>query len=64
MSRAWQAERMLAREEEALSRDYESGALTREEYNAAMRDLQREARAMYEEDVQDAYDRVRDEWGA
>lgn len=63
MSRAHQIERMMEREEEALSQDYDSGRITRDEYNAGMRELQRDARDAYREDIADAYERVRDEWG-
>ena len=63
MSRAWQAERAAEREEEALSNDYAEGRITREEYNAAIRDIQRDMRAAYEEDMYEAAQRVRDDWG-
>jgi hypothetical protein len=63
MSRAHQIERQMEREEEALSKDLESGAISRADYNEAMRDLQREARAAYAEDVREAEERVRNDWG-
>lgn len=63
MSRAWQAERAAEREEEALSQDYAEGRISREEYNAAIREIQRDMRDAYAEDLHDAEQRVRDEWG-
>jgi len=63
MSRAWQIECHIEREEERLSRDYGNGNISREDYNAEMRELQREARDAYREDVEDAQARVGDEWG-
>lgn len=63
MSRAHQIERMLDREEEGLSKAYDEGLISRAEYNEAMRELQREARYAFQEDMDDARDRVRDEWG-
>ena len=63
MSRAFQIDRHIDREEERLSRDYANGAISREDYNAEMRELQREARDAYQADLEDATARVRDEWG-
>lgn len=63
MSRAYAIERAMEREEEALSRDYNEGRISRADYNEAMRELQRDARAAYEEDMHEAQERVRDEWG-
>jgi len=63
MSRAWQAERMADREEELLSRDLAEGRITQAEYNAEIRNLQREITAAYHEDREDALRRVDDEWG-
>jgi len=63
MSRAWQAERAAEREQDALDRDYANGELTREEYNRACRDLQRDLRAAYEADLDDARQAVENEWG-
>ena len=55
-------ERAFEREEDALSDQYDRGLMTPQEYNAAMRELQREAqyeaRAAMEEDMQD----VKDDW--
>lgn len=63
MSRAWQAERAMEREMEALDRQYSAGELTLAEYNEAQRELQRDLRGAYEEDMYDAQQSVRDEWG-
>lgn len=63
MSRAWQAERMMEREEEALSNALADGRISQADYNAEMRELQRDLRGAYEEDMHDAQERVRDEWG-
>lgn len=63
MSRAHQFERQMEREEEALSRDLANGSISQADYNEAMRDMQREARYAYEQDREDALERVRDDWG-
>lgn len=63
MSRAHQIERHVEREEERLSKAYAAGDISREDYNEEMRELQREARGAYEEDLYDAQQSVRDEWG-
>lgn len=63
MSRADAFERYADREEERLLRDFNEGLITREEYNAAMRELQREARDAYQADIDEAHERVRDDWG-
>lgn len=63
MSRAWQAERAAEREQAAIDESYASGELSREEHNEASREIEREMRAAYEEDVYDAQQAVRDEWG-
>ena len=56
-------ERALEREEQALADDYSAGRISLSEYNEGMRELQRDVRAAYEEDQQDALDRVRNDWG-
>jgi hypothetical protein len=53
----------MEREEEHLSRQLSEGRITQAEYNAEMRELQRDLRGAYEEDMHDAQERVRDEWG-
>jgi hypothetical protein len=53
----------MERAEEQLSRDLNEGRISQTDYNAEMRELQRDARAAYEEDMRDAQERVRDEWG-
>ena len=63
MSRAWQAERAMEREENALADDYNSGRISLEEYNQGMRELQRDVRAAYEEDREDALRDLDAEWG-
>lgn len=63
MSRVHQVERHLDREEERLLRDYNEGLITREDYNAGLRELHQEARDAYQADMDDAAERVRDEWG-
>lgn len=63
MSRAWNAERMADREEEALARDLNEGRITRDQYNAAMKELQRDVRDAYEMDREDALRDVDAEWG-
>jgi hypothetical protein len=63
MSKAWQMDRALEREEESLARDLSEGRITNAEYNSQMRELQRDARTAYEEDLWDAQQRVREEWG-
>lgn len=64
MSRAHQIDRHIDREEERLLRDFNQGLISRHDYNEALRDLQRDARDAYQADLDDAADRVRDEWGA
>ena len=63
MSRAWQAERAAEREIESLDRDFENGFLTADEHRKAVREVERDMRGAYEEDMADAQERVRDEWG-
>jgi hypothetical protein len=63
MSRAWQAERMADREEELLARDLAEGRITQTEYNAEIRNLQREVRYALEQDREEALRQVDDEWG-
>lgn len=63
MSRAWQAERAAEREEDALARDYNEGRITQKEYNDAMREIQRDMQAAYEQDREDALRDVDGDWG-
>ena len=63
MSRAYQAERLAAREEELLARDLAEGRITQTEFNTEMRNLQREVRYAYEQDREDALRAVDEEWG-
>lgn len=63
MSRAYNTERAMEREEDRLTRDFNDGLITREDYNAAMRDLQADMRAAYEMDREDALRDIDAEWG-
>jgi hypothetical protein len=63
MGRAWQIERQLDREEARLEKQLNDGSMSRAEYNDEMRQLQRDAREAYEQDLEDAQRAVRDEWG-
>ena len=51
-------EKMMEHEEELLYRDYENGLIDEQDYNRAINNLHREARAMLEEEAQSAYDEV------
>ena len=53
-----QLERAMAREEEALAREYNEGWLTLAEYNERQRDLGRDYGDALEEEAQAAYDEV------
>lgn len=53
----------LEREEEILEREFEDGALSRAEYNKALRELHRDARAEVEEEAERAADEVRKMYG-
>jgi hypothetical protein len=63
MSRAWQAERAAEREMEQIDRDFENGLLTADEHRKAVREVEYEIRCAHEADLEDAAERVRDEWG-
>lgn len=63
MSRAWQIDRQLRREEDRVLAAYNSGELSREEYNAEMREIARAEREAYEQDREDALRHVDAEWG-
>lgn len=63
MSRVWQAERAAEREQEALDAEFAAGEITRDEHNRRTREIEREMRDAYQADLDDAADRVRDEWG-
>lgn len=60
---SWQIERSYEREAEALQRQYDEGQLTRQEFNEAMRQLDRDARDAYEEERQRAHDEVDQQFG-
>lgn len=63
MSRAEQFARYADREEAQLWKDYNAGLISRDDYNRAMQELQREGRAAMEEDAYEAQRAVEDEWG-
>lgn len=63
MSRAWQAERAAEREEDRLLKNFNDGLITRQEYNEAMREIQRAMAEAYEMDREDALRDVDGEWG-
>lgn len=63
MSRADQAERAADREEEYYAQQLADGAITRQQYNEYMRELQRDVRDAYEQDREDALRDVDGEWG-
>lgn len=63
MSRAYQAQRAMEREQLVLDRDYADGTLSAEDYRRACRELERELQAAYAEDQEEAQRAVRDEWG-
>lgn len=63
MSRAHQVERQLDREENRLVDALNRGDISRADFNAEMKQLQRDAREAYQADRQEALERVRDEWG-
>lgn len=55
-------ESQFDREENHLVEQFNSGLITRDEYNKQMRELQRDYRAAAQEAAQDAYDREMDRW--
>lgn len=63
MSRAHQIDSHIDREESRLSEMLNRGEISPVEYNAEMRLLQQEAREAYQQDLDEAQERVRDEWG-
>ena len=63
MSRASQIEHLTDREAEHLSNQLNDGAISLTDYNAAMRDLQREERDAYRQDMEEAQERVNNEGG-
>lgn len=52
----------LEREEEALTQQYENGEISTKEYNDAIRELYRDARAFAEERAREAYERELERW--
>jgi hypothetical protein len=63
MGRAEQFARYADREEAQLWKDYHAGIITRDEYNTAMMEIQREGRAAMDEDTYEAQRAVQDDWG-
>jgi hypothetical protein len=63
MSRADRIERMADKEADYLAEQLASGAITRQQYNEGMREIQRDVRAAYEEDREDALRDVDADWG-
>lgn len=63
MSRAWQAERAMDREVQSLENDLAEGRITHAQYRESLRELERDLRGAYEEDLYDAQQAVKDEWG-
>lgn len=55
-------ERQIEREEEWLLKQFNEGIITREEFNTAMRDLQRDYRDAAHEAAREAYERELDCW--
>jgi hypothetical protein len=56
------AERQIEREERALEQQLASGEISLQEYNAEMRELQRDYQAAAEEAARDAYNRELENW--
>lgn len=63
MSRAHQIDSHIDREEARLCEQLNRGEISPADYNDEMRALQRETRDAYQADLDDAVERVRDEWG-
>ena len=53
-----QIDRYVEQEEERLEDEYTDGFISNKEYNAAIKELHREARGELEEEAQRAYDEV------
>jgi hypothetical protein len=56
-------ETWLEKQEQLLARDLENGSLSNEEYRKEMRELQREYRDCIEQEAEEAYDRVMENYG-
>ena len=56
-------ESQLEREEQILEDELNSGAVDITEFNKQMKELQRDFRAIAQEEAQDAHDRVMDSYG-
>lgn len=63
MSRAYQAERAMEREVYALDNDLAEGRITNAQHRASLLELERDLRGAYEQDVEDAQQAVREDWG-
>jgi len=64
MSRKSQIEHLNEREAEHLSNQLHDGAISLRNYNAALRDLRREELDAYQQEMEDARERVNNEWGS
>ena len=58
-----QFRRYMEKQEDALCADLNSGAISKAEFNKAMRELRDEERDAYAEDMERARDAVDDQWG-
>lgn len=59
----WRIESAYERAATDIGKQYERGDLTSDEYNEAMRELDREARAEYEQARAEAMEELANEWG-
>lgn len=63
MNRSEQMTRAADREEEYYAQQLAEGSITREQYNAYMREIAQDVRAAYEQDREDALRDVDADWG-
>ena len=63
MSRASQVEKAMDCEEDDLSAALAEGRIDQKQFNDQLRELQRDVRAAYEQDMEDARESVRNDWG-
>lgn len=63
MTRAWNAERAAEREQAALDQAYADGEISDADYRAQSRQIERDMHDAYQADLDDAAERVRDDWG-
>lgn len=55
-------ERACEREEQAAADDLNAGRIDQKQYNARIRDIQRDYREAADESANDAYERERERW--